>query len=1584
MNSIGGLILKIKIILLIIMSILMFSKVNASEILIIHSYHQGFTWTDRIQEGLDNILNINKGNTHIGHIEYLDSRRSNYDDLHELMHLVISAKHKDRKFDIIIVSDNRALEFAIDHRKLGHIRETIPIVFCGLNVGKDSKDRFDDVNNITGVYETLNLSKTIELIKILEPDVSNIGVVADFELQDNLVMESIETLPANINIEWIHDWTKSKIKEWVKQLPTNLALVIGHFHKSKDSSISSIKMITSLIYETRPDVSLYTTCDFDIGKDSILGGYVVDGVRQGKTAAELAEKILHGKDVNSIDPIYQVANVAMFDHSLLIKKNINPKLLPKSAVLLNSPVSLYDKYRPYFWIIFLLLILQFLVIVAFIIQRVARLRAEKISQFTKFAVDNMKDAVFWINKNGEFTYVNQAACSRLGYSKRKLMKKKMWDIHFNDFGVKDWEKIFIELKVKGWAILEHTHKTKNGKMIPVEVSATYVNFDKVDFIVAFARDITNRLENRKALENSERKYRTIYNTASVGMFQIDAISGKIISANPAHAKILGYDSIEELISKFPGWGSYTDRRKIHDLGLYFKEFNQIDNVPMIGTKKCGVIVDLEVSATYNNENQIIDGIILDVTDRKLAEKSLIEGEKKYRTLVETTPYGIEELDIVGKVLYVNDSFLKMMRMKKDEVVGHYIWEFVSEPEKDGLKELFRNLPEEQPPPTTYIGKNITKGGRSFDVQVDWNYKKDRYDNVIGFVGIVSDISDLIRFRKRQELSSTILDILNSDVEAELTIKKILTLVKQFTKLDAVAIRLQEDDDYPYYITSGFNDEFIERENSICSKDMVGKIIKHPSGYACLDCMCGMIICGNTNPDLPFFTTGGSFWTNNTDDLIKGEGIPEIIKSKTRNRCNAEGYRSVALIPLVSPDRDNIGLLQLNDRRKDMFTLNMIEFFEGIGASIGIALGRKQAQDLLKESEERYRNLFTIAPLAIIFWDEHTYIQEWNNHAEKIFGWTKEEVIGRNFFDFLIPVHEKDNIKNVVNVLLDNQISSHVINDNLTRSGRFITCEWNNTTLYDDKGNIKGVLSLGEDITEKSKAEKSLEDSEEKFRLVFRTIPDPIILIQASDGKIVDVNKGFEREYGYDRIEVIGTNVMTLYAWENVKDRNRFYSSFGKREHIDSMETTLTGKDGIQKSVLVSSSIIKINNEDHALSIIKDISGLKKAQEDLLEKERQLRRVSKMEAVGTLAGGVAHDFNNIVQIISGNLQLLMIKDNDSIKDQLDGMYVASMRGADLAKRLLTFSRRVESQLQSIDVNEEIRIAHKLLDRAATGPVMVNIDLELDTNLPFGLADPTQLNQVITNLCLNAKDAMPKGGHIRITTNLVELDESYCEKYRDATPGIYIKVCIIDTGIGMSTTIQERIFEPFFTTKEQGKGTGLGLAVVYGIMQSHGGYISVYSNVGEGTEFKLYIPVSNYKELDNMPREKDIELRGGKETILMIDDEEDIKTIGSRILTMYGYEVLFASDGASGLDVFYSDREKIDLIILDLIMPDMSGGEVLKQIISKYPETKIIVVSGYSSSAPINDAINMGAKSFVNKPYTLKELLQEVRKILDEED
>jgi CheY-like chemotaxis protein len=372
----------------------------------------------------------------------------------------------------------------------------------------------------------------------------------------------------------------------------------------------------------------------------------------------------------------------------------------------------------------------------------------------------------------------------------------------------------------------------------------------------------------------------------------------------------------------------------------------------------------------------------------------------------------------------------------------------------------------------------------------------------------------------------------------------------------------------------------------------------------------------------------------------------------------------------------------------------------------------------------------------------------------------------------------------------------------------------------------------------------------------------------------------------------------------------------------------------------------------------------------------------MEAVGTLAGGIAHDFNNLLQAVQGYAELLLLSrgKKEPGYQELHEISRAAKRGGELTRQLLTFSRKEESRLRPIDLNREVMDVRELLLR--TIAKMIEIKLHLAVELKSINGDPGQIEQVLMNLAVNAKDSMPDGGKLVIETENVLLDEEYCKKHVEVRSGEYVLLTVSDTGHGMDQQTLEHIFEPFFTTKEVGEGTGLGLATVYGIVKGHGGFILCNSKPGEGTTFKVYFPAIEPHGASVVMKDVTIPPRGDGEVILVVDDEDFIRDLGEKILTGYGYQVLTASDGENALEIYGKERGRIDLVLLDLIMPGMGGGRCLESLLEIDPQAKVLIASGYSPGGPTRKALDAGAHGFVRKPYEVRDLLRVVQETLDQ--
>lgn len=380
-------------------------------------------------------------------------------------------------------------------------------------------------------------------------------------------------------------------------------------------------------------------------------------------------------------------------------------------------------------------------------------------------------------------------------------------------------------------------------------------------------------------------------------------------------------------------------------------------------------------------------------------------------------------------------------------------------------------------------------------------------------------------------------------------------------------------------------------------------------------------------------------------------------------------------------------------------------------------------------------------------------------------------------------------------------------------------------------------------------------------------------------------------------------------------------------------------------------------------------------------EAEVRRAQKMDAVGTLSGGLAHDFNNLLQVIIGYAELLSLgmSKEDKAHQQLEFIKDAAWRGSEITRQLLTVSRKVESKKQRIALNGIVESVAKLLER--TIPKMISLELVLSDGLQTISADPAQLEQVLMNLAVNAKHAMPKGGKLRFETCNTELDADYCRMHPDVEPGDYVMLSVTDTGCGMDEETMARIFEPFFTTRSPDKGTGLGLAMVYGIVQKHEGHLLCYSEVGEGTVFKIYLPVADAAQAAaETAAAQDAPAPGGKEVVLLADDVANIRHLAKKILTRAGYTVMLAIDGEDALEIHAEEHAAIDFVILDLNMPTMGGLECLDTLRVRNPEMPVLLASGFAKNKESEKRLD-AYTDYINKPYNEREFLLKIRELLD---
>ena len=528
-----------------------------------------------------------------------------------------------------------------------------------------------------------------------------------------------------------------------------------------------------------------------------------------------------------------------------------------------------------------------------------------------------------------------------------------------------------------------------------------------------------------------------------------------------------------------------------------------------------------------------------------------------------------------------------------------------------------------------------------------------------------------------------------------------------------------------------------------------------------------------------------------------------------------------------------------------------------------------------------------------------------------------------------------------------------------------------------------ILSIAADITERRQAEELIAASEEKFRLAFMTSPDAININRMSDGQYIEVNEGFLRIMGYKQEEVIGRTSLELNIWKNPEDRKRLVERLQADDYVENMSAQFYRSDGTIREGLMSACVIELNEVKCILSITRDVTERRKAEAEREELQVRLNQAQKMESVGRLAGGVAHDFNNMLNVILGHTELALdgLPVDSPLRDDLKEVRKAAERSANLTRQLLAFARKQTVAPRVLDLNETIASMLKMLER------LIGEDIDLlwkpGTRLALIRIDPGQVDQMLANLAVNARDAIGhRNGKVTIETSNACFDEDYCADHAGFTPGDYVMLTVSDDGCGMDEEVRAQIFEPFFTTKGVGEGTGLGLATIYGIVKQNNGFVNVYSEPGKGTIFRIYLPAleAESRRHDD-PRTTYAPPVGGDEIILVVEDEAAILNLARTMLERLGYTVLTAGTPTEAKRLIEEQSCKIDMVLTDVVMPEMNGRDLVKSLQESCPDIRCLFMSGYTANVIAHQGVLDEGVDFVQKPFSLRDLARKVREALE---
>ncbi|MBN2318420.1 MAG: PAS domain S-box protein [Acidobacteria bacterium] len=633
--------------------------------------------------------------------------------------------------------------------------------------------------------------------------------------------------------------------------------------------------------------------------------------------------------------------------------------------------------------------------------------------------------------------------------------------------------------------------------------------------------------------------------------------------------------------------------------------------------------------------------------------------------------------------------------------------------------------------------------------------------------------------------------------------------------------------------------------------------------------------------------------------------------------------------------------------------------------------RKSAEKVLRESEEQFRLIAeTIDEVVWIYdpvKDKVVYVSPTH---DRIYGYSREILQKKqsSFFDYVHP----DDCQKAIAAVEEMKSGQPLDNEfRIIRPDGSVRFIWDRSfPIKDEKGQIKRFIGVAQDVTTWRRSEEALKESTDYLDQIINCISDPVF-VKDYQHKLVLVNEAMSKFIGIPREKMLGKTGFELVSEKYVESLLEQEAVVLRTGNENVTQDTLPDADGNNHILMTKKTLLtKKSGEKQIVGVVRDITEYKRL-------EAQFLHAQKMEAIGALAGGVAHDFNNLLTVITGYVDLLKQDHGhvDSSKKDLEQIERAVQHATSLTSQLLAFSRKQILNPRVLDLNAIISDMNPMIRR------LISENIEYETTLtpePGAIkADPMQIQQIVMNLVVNARDAMPGGGRLTIATTNVEIDKAFVEKNSDAETGRYVLLTISDNGIGMDPQTRSRIFEPFFTTKETGKGTGLGLSTVYGIVQQSGGYIQIDSEYKKGTSCRIYLPVAEAAAVDPESKKNAFLPGDGKETILVVEDEPSVRILTGRILRRCGYHVLEAENGEKALDLVRNCSEDIHLILTDAIMPGMNGKELVTQIHSVRPGIRVLYVSGYMDDTIVKQGILNSSIAFLQKPFTANDLIRKVQ-------
>jgi len=1079
------------------------------------------------------------------------------------------------------------------------------------------------------------------------------------------------------------------------------------------------------------------------------------------------------------------------------------------------------------------------------------------------------------------------------------------------------------------------------------------------------------------------------------------------------------DSADEVVDRFPNLLPTFKAGLRSMMFVPLISEDQVIGVLSLQASRPNVYAEKDLRLAKRIGNQITGAIANGqlFMQLKRTEEALRESERKFRDLYDNAPLGYHEYDKEGRITKVNQTDLEMLGYTSEELIGQPIWE-LNVGEEIVREQVLAKLAGTSPPGRNLERNYRRKDGTTFPVLIQDRLILDERGQIRGIRCTIQDITGIKqaeeslqrseerakRIAQENVIMAEIGRIISSTLNIDDVYERFAERVRDLIPFDRIAIRTinAKDNTVTNAYTSGVGVENLRLGDTFPL-----------SGSVAQECIC----------------TQSSFLFEPKSIEEVADRFPQLLSTF------GTGLRSMIFVPLISKDQV-IGILSLQAGKPNTYGEKDVKLAERIGNQIAGAIANAQLftereaaekevlrQSALLEGMNRVlRETLTtqtdeeIAQVCLSVAEELTgskfgFIGELNQTgrfdtiALSDPGWISCKMPRSNAVAMIRDMEVRGIwggvIKNERSSIVNDPASHHdrvgipeshppltsFLGVPLKMAGKTIgmIALANKEPGYDlvDQQSVEALSTALVEALNRKRADEALRKSEIRFQELFDDAPVGYHELEVG-GHINRVNRTELEMLGYAAEEMLGQPIWKFVVEKEQSQETIMAKITGAVPPGRQFERTYRRKDGTAFPVVIEDRLLR-NAEGGIIGIrstIQDITDRKRTEEEVKTLEEQLRQSQKIEAIGRLAGGIAHDFNNLLTVIKGytQLSLLDLKENNPLWENIQEIQKATQRATDLTRQLLAFSRRQILDPKVLDLNSLLRDTEKMLRR------MIGEDIELVTQLSEDLGrvkiDPGQIEQVIFNLAVNARDAMPSGGKLTIETANVESDEGYALTHLGVIPGHYVKLSVSDTGVGMSREIQEKAFDPFFTTKEKGKGTGLGLSTVHGIVTQSGGKIWVYSEPGHGTTFKIYFPriegeldtLNGKKEMDSFP--------GGSETVLLVEDDQSVRDLANRLLKQQGYSVLEAANGEEALRLAQDTAgERIHLLLTDVVLPQMGGKELADQLKISRPDLKILYTSGYTDYAIVHHGVLNSGTHFLQKPFSLKTLSQKVREALD---